>query len=75
MFESEHRMIQTVSEALKAGYEQMPDFYTHPLAINRLLDAMPFLNRYAPILRYSFIIVQQDFGYCLWRRVIQASNN
>ena len=79
--------IRTVKEAQSAGYEQMPDFYMHPLGLDRLeatmshIDAKLYetllsgeliLKQYDSILRYSFIIVAQDFGYCLWRRSIMG---
>ena len=78
--------ILTVREAVIAGYAQMPDFYVHPLGLDRLeatLDSVHY-KRYevllsgedpqkcASILRYSFVIVAQDFGYCLWRRSIMS---
>ena len=77
--------IRTVKEAISAGYEQIPDFYTHPLGLDRLEEAVSCIDaklyeivlsgelafkQYDSILRYSFIIVAQEFGYCLWRRSI-----
>ena len=78
--------ILTVRQATSAGYEQMPDFYIHPLGLDRLEAVAGSIDRkryevllsgedpqkYDPILRYSFIIVAQDFGYCLWRRTIMS---
>lgn len=93
MLELEPRRIRTVQEARKEGYEQRPEFYTHPLALDRLEETMfsmertlddlllygrmspSVLKKYGSILRCSFILVQQDFGYCLWSREIPASNN
>ena len=34
----------------------------------------PVLEPYSSILRYSFIIVKQDFGFCFWRRSITGDN-
>lgn len=31
---------------------------------------LPDLRQHETIFRYSFIVVQQDNGYCLWRREI-----
>ena len=93
MLEVERYRIRTVREARKEGYEQRPEFLTHPLALDRLEEAMlrierkladlflyeqmdtSLLKKYGSILHYSFILVQENFGYCLWSREIPASNN
>ncbi len=78
--------ILTVRQATSASYEQMPDFYVHPLGLDRLEAMMDSIDRkryeillsgedpqkYDLILRYSFVIVAHDFGYCLWRRTIMS---
>ena len=79
--------IRTVKEAISAGYEQMPDFYIHPLGLDHLEETVSridgklyeillsgelILKQHDSILRYSFIIVAQEFGYCLWRRSIMG---
>jgi hypothetical protein len=35
---------------------------------------LPILEKYASIMRNSFIIVAQGFGYCLWMRDITRDN-
>ena len=90
MLEVERYRIRTVREARKEGYEQMPEFFTHPLALDRLGEMMlrmerklsdlflheqmdmSVLKKYRSILQYSFILVQENFGYCLWSRRIPA---
>lgn len=36
--------------------------------------SLPVFEKYAPIMRCSFIIVAQEFGFCLWKRDITRDN-